>query len=192
MIGKICGYSHWPGFGPAYRVCTPALFSLRRGNQLFPAVKQDLASKLAERLPERGLRLTPIRLRVLEVFHTARRPLSVAQVYFALGQRAADLATVYRTVRAFEKTGLIERVCLSDGLARYLATFHSERHTHAHYLICEVCHDVQMIHECCNKWTREEGPAGFLILGHRLEIFGICEGCRQKREEGRREKDPLP
>lgn len=82
-----------------------------------------------------------------------------------------SIATVYRTVKLFEETGVIERHEFRDGRARYEIV--PEKH-HDHLIDLKsgeviefVSREIEVLQE---KIAREHG---FRLVDHRLELYGI-------------------
>ena len=89
-------------------------------------------------------------------------------------------ATVYRTLAQLVAAGLICRVLLDGGEQHYQTAPRS----HHHHLICIRCDRVVDV-ESCEVSEFAEGIArsqGFAPLTHRLEIYGLCQKCRQRSD----------
>lgn len=87
---------------------------------------------------------------------------------------AGDYSTVYRAVEVFERAGLVERVDLGDGLARYEAP----RRHHEH-VRCDTCGRVAEVPGCALETvSREiEVKTGYRLRGHSLVFSGVCPQC---------------
>ncbi|HVN95050.1 MAG TPA: transcriptional repressor [Syntrophorhabdaceae bacterium] len=93
--------------------------------------------------------------------------------------KAIGQATVYRILRIFAESGIAREVHLGDGVVRYE---HSVGHEHHDHLTCERCGKIieildQRIEEFQKKLAENHG---FVITRHVLNIYGICEECRNK------------
>ncbi|MFN3929590.1 MAG: Fur family transcriptional regulator, partial [Thermoflexus sp.] len=88
-------------------------------------------------LRERGYRVTPQRLMVLEVLRTAEQHMTAEEIHSVLQKRypGVDLSTVYRTLRLFVQLGLLEQHELGGGRRVYEWRTHPD---HGHFL-CERC-----------------------------------------------------
>ncbi|MFO7942005.1 MAG: Fur family transcriptional regulator [Bacillota bacterium] len=145
--------------------------------------------KAREKLREEHYRLTRQREIICGVFaeypdrhFTAEEIRDVAE-----GDRALGLATVYRTLAVLEEVGLIRRVDIGDGIARYeYAAEDSRPHCH---LICLECGAVREI-----EWPALEdvgemlGVDDFEITDQSLIFYGTCPECRAKAESNAEEK----
>jgi Fur family peroxide stress response transcriptional regulator len=101
-----------------------------------PAEVENRVSLFAQALREAGLRLTHQRLEVArEVAGSDLHP-NVEAVYCGVRERVPTISldTVYRTLGALERLGLIDRVGVTGGAARYDANLE-----HHHHFICVRC-----------------------------------------------------
>lgn len=127
-------------------------------------------------LKSSGLKITQARLKLLDIFKRAKKPLSIKQVAQQLGDTNADLVTLYRNVEALDNLGLIKQMKFKDRQAYYeLIT-----ENHHHHLVCKSCGKISDVNECS---VTIQGPKLLKIHGfakvydHSLEFFGICEKC---------------
>lgn len=82
-----------------------------------------------------------------------------------------SIATVYRTVRLFEETGILERHDFGDGRARYER--HPSQH-HDHLIDVENGRVIEFQSPEIENLQREIARRlGFKLTGHRLELFGV-------------------
>ena len=122
---------------------------------------------------EKGLRITDQRKVVARVLSDSEDHPDVE----ALHLRAAaidpgiSIATVYRTVRLFEESGILERHDFGDGRARYEAA--AEEH-HDHLIDVESGQVIEFVDgelEALQKLIAER--LGFRLVDHRMELYGI-------------------
>ncbi len=134
---------------------------------------------MAEQLcAERGVRLTPIRRKVLELVWESHRP---AKAYDLLEkirpfEFAAKPATVYRALEFLIEQGFIHRV---ESLNAFIGCSCSERQHEQLLLICVQCHEVEerpgvAVMEAV---ARELEQAGFMIHRKAIEVHGLCSHC---------------
>ncbi len=64
---------------------------------------------LVARLKSSGLKVTGARVSILEVLSTTTQPSTIEQISLKAGGGACDLVTVYRSMAAFEKAGVVYR-----------------------------------------------------------------------------------
>jgi len=121
----------------------------------------------------KGLRMTGQRRVIAKVLEEATDHPDVEELY----NRAAridgniSIATVYRTVKLLEETGVIERHEFRDGRARYEIV--PEDH-HDHLIDLKSGHVIEFasaeIEALQEKIAREHG---YKLVDHRLELYGI-------------------
>lgn len=134
-----------------------------------------------ERLKASGLKSTRQRKAILAILSADVKPFTAEEIYLALKTEQIDisLSTVYRALETMSKKGVLQQVTLSgDNRMAYTV----DRDAHRHYLVCSRCKKTLPISQCplgaYEKALAKE--TGFLIQGHRLDIFGLCPDCQQK------------
>jgi Fur family transcriptional regulator, ferric uptake regulator len=132
-----------------------------------------MSKTILSRCEAQGLRLTDQRRIIAAVLETADDHPDVEELY----NRAAaidpriSLATVYRTVKLFEESGILEKHEFGDGRARYET---ADRDHHDHLIdmhtgevIEFVDPDIEALQE------RIAAKLGYRLMGHRLELYGL-------------------
>ena len=130
-------------------------------------------SKYEAVLRDAGLRITQPRRVILEVLDKTEGHPDAAQIFeraVAINSRIS-LATVYRTMKALEESGAIERHAFAGGPARFEQAREGGHHDHLIDL------DTGQVIEFANptiEALQEEIAArlGYEIVHHRLEIYG--------------------
>lgn len=121
---------------------------------------------------ERGLKMTGQRRLIARVLSEAVDHPDVEELYrraLALDARVS-IATVYRTVRLLEEKGILERHDFGGGRARYEATEHGPHHHLIDVDTGKVLEFSDPEHEALA--TAIAARMGFVLIGHRLELFG--------------------
>lgn len=124
-----------------------------------------------------SLKVTPIRVAVLEYLHDTKTPVDVAEIedYLAHMKIEANTSTVYRILLNFTELGLTKRIEFLEGKARYeLASL-----PHHHHIICKKCGLVADIENCDLSYLEKDitTKTSFAVQSHNLEFFGLCEVC---------------
>ena len=87
------------------------------------------------------------------------------------------LATVYRTLTLLERVGLVRKLEVGDGIARYELNEKDES-PHCH-LVCAKCNRVIEKSCPCTKKIRNFFEIDdFSITDHSLVLFGLCSECQ--------------
>src|SRR5688572_32284576 len=77
---------------------------------------------LVARLKTSGLRVTGPRIAILEALAASTQPSTIEQLFVKAGSTTCDLVTIYRSMAAFEKAGVVYRSGFSErGAALYNA-----------------------------------------------------------------------
>jgi Fur family transcriptional regulator, ferric uptake regulator len=148
---------------------TRAAAAIRRG----PITNAPQISELEELCIRKGMRMTDQRRVIARVLSDADDHPDVEEVHrraAAIDDRIA-IATVYRTVRLFEDSGILERHDFRDGRSRYEQV--SEEH-HDHLIDVQSGEIIEFRNEDIERLqdivARE---LGFRLVDHRLELYGV-------------------
>jgi len=134
----------------------------------------------------RGLKLTPVRKAILEIFCRRNNELLKAGELFDLvreRQAKTNFSTIYRNLEILVQCGCVERV-FYEGSFSYKAIAAGSGHRQ-HHMICTICHKTEPLPYCPVKDLEIslQKSDGFLPLDHRIEIYGHCKTCRLQKEE---------
>ncbi len=131
------------------------------------------ADTITKRCEAQGLRMTGQRRTIASVLEGADDHPDVDELYAraaAIDPRIS-IATVYRTVKLFEESGILERVDFGDGRARYED---AEREHHDH-LIDVTTGDVVEFFDPEIEALQEKiaRRLGYRLQGHRMELYAV-------------------
>ena len=122
---------------------------------------------------EKGMRMTEQRRVIARVLSVAEDHPDVEEIH----RRAAEIdnrisiATVYRTMRLFEESGVVERHDFQDGRARYEEA--TEIH-HDHLIDLRSGEVIEFMNEEIEALQRKIAEQhGFKLVDHRLELYGV-------------------
>ena len=142
------------------------------------AVSPKGERSLTETLRERGYRLTPQRLLVLEAIEASDDHISAEEIHSQAHARYPymNISTVYRTLDLLKEQGLVAESDLGGG--RFL--YHPVGKAHHHHLVCRKCGKVQDIEASAFESLRSELKSryGFNAVFDHMAIFGTCKSCR--------------
>ena len=125
---------------------------------------------------------------ILDTFFRSERHLSVDDLHQMVQKRRPEIGrtTVYRTLKLLQAAGLAQELAL-DGQSRFEREYKRAHHDH---FICKSCGEIFEFSNPEIERIQDEIAAGigFVIEGHRHQIFGLCRRCaaRSAREEARR------
>ncbi|HEY9864889.1 MAG TPA: Fur family transcriptional regulator [Candidatus Obscuribacterales bacterium] len=116
--------------------------------------------------------------RILTQLKTLKRSVSAQDLYLELRKtnQTMGLATVYRSLDALKREGLIHVRTLTTGEAVYSCMQQDE-----HHLTCVECGRSIPLDECPVHHLEIELQQlhNFKIYYHTLEFFGLCDRCNQ-------------
>jgi Fur family ferric uptake transcriptional regulator len=136
---------------------------------------------IAGRLRARGLKYSPVRQAVLDVFFRGGGHLSIDELTRRVREVAprAAYSTVYRTMKFLVEEGF--------AAARHFggdrALFEPSGAGHHDHLVCTACGEVQEFEDDEIERLQERVAArhGFEMSAHHLELYGACRKCRLRR-----------
>ncbi|MBF9061317.1 transcriptional repressor [Rhodobacterales bacterium HKCCSP123] len=132
-----------------------------------------MTDTIEARCEAKGLRMTEQRRVIAQVLEAADDHPDVEELYARASARdpRISIATIYRTVKLFEESGIIDRLEFGDGRARYED---AERDHHDHLIdmnsgeVIEFC-DPEI--EALQEKIAEK--LGYRLKGHKLELYGV-------------------
>ena len=137
----------------------------------------------AEYLASENLKMTPQRRIILDTLIRQDDHLSSEELYARVKKRDSSIgqATVYRTLKLLSDSGLVEPLDLADGVTRYEPSYGKDHHDH---LICERCgQNIEIMDETIERRQEELAKEhGFILLRHKMYLYGICRDCRTKKK----------
>lgn len=94
------------------------------------------------------------------------------------GERGVGRASVYRVLELLQEHGLVSRIDVGDGIARYELVDPAGRHHH--HLVCEQCGQLVAFQDgdLERSITRLAQRLDFDIEEHEVVLRGSCPDCR--------------
>ena len=122
---------------------------------------------------EKGMRMTEQRRVIARVLSGAEDHPDVEEIH----RRATaidsniSIATVYRTMRLFEESGVVERHDFQDGRARYEEA--TDDH-HDHLIDLRSGEVIEFVNDEIEALQRKIAEQhGYKLVDHRLELYGV-------------------
>jgi Fur family ferric uptake transcriptional regulator len=137
---------------------------------------QSESSRVA--LNAAGTRVTNQRALILEIIRQGKGHLDADEIYRKARKKQPrlSLSTVYRTVQALKKLGLIEELHFNDSHHHYEAKPATEHH----HLVCLGCGQVIEFQYPLSRLKRNIVEARhFEIVDTEIRMTGYCSRCRQ-------------
>jgi Fur family transcriptional regulator, ferric uptake regulator len=139
--------------------------------------KEKIMSCLAihsRTLRERGYRMTPQRLAILQALHHGGH-LSPAQIYERVHKTGMTEATVYRTLEFLAGNHVVHPTQVGGGHLAYELAGHDH-----HHLVCRVCGAQMDLEPDSFKEaiSRIALQTGYQVDAGHLTFFGLCPECQ--------------
>ena len=138
-------------------------------------MEQARVERLVALMRNRGVRLTAARRALVEELVAADAHLTAEQLGDRVQASVGEVhrATVYRSLEALERAGVVEHVHLGHGPA----VFHLADDLHQH-LVCESCGAVaEAPAGLLAGAQRRLTTTGFRLRAHHFALLGRCREC---------------
>jgi len=129
-------------------------------------------------LKQHSLRSTPFRVRVLEIF-IGNKEKALSNAFIEKTLADFDRITLYRTLKSFEKSGIIHQAIDGSNDIKYAicndgCTVHTHNDNHAHFL-CSVCNVTTCIDDILS--VPMNIPESYTVEKVHLGLTGVCPDC---------------
>ena len=133
----------------------------------------------AERLAVAGHRRGGARAELLELLGAQRCALSALELEecLAAGDRRVSRASIYRILEELEEVGIVQRVEIGNGIARYEPVGRGT--DHHHHLVCDRCGSLEpftddalerAVHQAAERVPLQ-------VSEHEIVLHGTCRRC---------------
>ena len=135
------------------------------------------SGSIADKLSERGYRMTPQRMMVLSAIESSNDHISAEEIYIQVVAKYphVNISTVYRTLELLKELGLVTETNFGEGRVRY----HPADKGHHHHLVCQECGAIIDLDESVLSSLKSALLQEYKFsadLRH-LAIFGRCVNC---------------
>lgn len=144
---------------------------------------------ISQLIKERGLRMTLPRRAIIDALAEADKYLSAEEIYHKIhaDEPGIGLATVYRTLVLLNKLGIVTKLEIGEGKARYELA-ETEHH---HLIVCERCFKVVKYSDFTTQEKDSfaeleklvEKTYHFAITRHVVQYYGTCPECLKSMKE---------
>ena len=132
-----------------------------------------MVKNIIKRCTQSGLRMTEQRRTVAQVLETSQDHPDVEELYARASKLdpRISIATVYRSVKLFEESGILEKLEFGDGRARYED---ADRDHHDHLIDMQSGKVIEFIDPDIEALQEKIAQRlGYRLKGHRLELYGV-------------------
>ena len=137
-------------------------------------------SEIFNRWRDKGIRITPVREVLVNIFMSANKPLSVSDIVLMINKLGLNpnKTTIYREIVFLTEQEVITEVNLSSRKC-----FYEIKKYHHHHLVCKDCDVVYEVKsdevESAIRKIQEilKNKNSFNNIEHSLEFYGVCSDC---------------
>lgn len=134
---------------------------------------------IRNKLSEKGLRVTPQRLAILEAVMVLNNHPTAEQIIEAIRSNHPNIATgtVYKVLESLVENKLLNRVKTDQGIMRYDAIL--ENHHHLYCTTCDIIEDYkdEELDELLKKYFAEKNIKDFKVEDIVLQVKGTFKKC---------------
>ncbi|MDP4181946.1 MAG: transcriptional repressor [Bacillota bacterium] len=140
-----------------------------------------IGGNYGELLKKENLRNTKHRNSVIEIIAGNGQPIDAESIFLKLKEQniSISLSTVYRVLETLVSKEIVSKTSINcDNKALY----EIKDAQHRHHLMCVKCKKMLSVDGCpLEEYEKAlEDKLGFSIKGHKLEMFGYCQDCKQE------------
>ena len=127
---------------------------------------------IEERCKKAGIRITGQRKLIIEVLQKSKDHPDVEELFKRANaiDNKVSIATVYRTVRLLQDTGILSRLEFNDGKSRFEDAV---REHHDHLIDIDSGEVIEFVDNEIEKIQNKIAERlGYDLVGHKLELYG--------------------
>jgi len=131
-----------------------------------------MSSDIENKCIKRGVRLTDQRKLIAKVMSEASDHPDVDELHKRVSKldSKVSIATVYRTVKLFEESGIVEKHDFKGNKARYEQ---APKEHHDHLIDINTGEITEFVNEDIEKLQKQVAEKlGYKLVDHRLELYG--------------------
>jgi|TARA_A100000164_G_C21714875_1_gene680012 Fur family ferric uptake transcriptional regulator len=129
-------------------------------------------SKIESKCKEKGVRLTEQRKVIAEILSNSKDHPDVDELHKRVAEvdKKISIATVYRTVKLFEESGILEKHDFKGGKARYEQ---SQDEHHDHLIDINSGDIIEFVDAEIEELQKKVATKlGYKLVDHKLELYG--------------------
>jgi Fur family transcriptional regulator, ferric uptake regulator len=138
------------------------------------------SSRATAQLRDAGHRRGPARTAVIDFLDRQSCAVGAQEIHDELRSlgRPIGLASVYRVLETLAEHGLLQRLDVGDGVARFEPARMDDEHHH--HLVCDGCGKVEpFADDRLEQVLRDvEERSGYAVAAHDVVLRGACTSCK--------------
>ena len=131
-----------------------------------------MSNEIENKCIEKGVRLTDQRKLIAQIMSESNDHPDVDELHKRVNKLDSkiSIATVYRTVKLFEESGIIAKHDFKGNKSRYEQTTHEH---HDHLIDINTGEIIEFVNEDIEKLQKKVSEKlGYKLVDHRLELYG--------------------
>ena len=131
-----------------------------------------MTSEIETKCLKKGVRLTEQRKLIAKIMSDSEDHPDVDELHKRVSKLDSkiSIATVYRTVKLFEESGIVAKHDFKGNKARYE---HTTQEHHDHWIDVNTGEITEFVNEDIEKLQKEVAEKlGYKLVDHRLELYG--------------------
>jgi len=157
---------------------TNVITPFKKSNHIHQQCADAALSVAEDTCNSRGVRLTKLRRRVLELVWSSHEPVKAYDILDILRDEHSGSAppTVYRALEFLQEEGMVHRI---ESLNAYVGCGAPDHNHASQFLICQSCGAAAEMNdtEIRNLIADKAADMGFKIYEEIIEIKGVCSQC---------------
>ncbi|MFI3141196.1 MAG: Fur family transcriptional regulator [Clostridia bacterium] len=131
-----------------------------------------------------SMKKTKARIAVLTLLQNSDEPQSALEIYDHLIKldEKVNQSTVYRILETFVENAMIKKIHYSDESIAYYERI-DEDNSDLDTSVCLSCKKRSFLKpSVINQVDLQQQTSGFTVKSHRMEIYGYCKECTDKKD----------
>jgi Fe2+ or Zn2+ uptake regulation protein len=143
-----------------------------------------MADEIKTKIKQLGYRMTPQRQAIINRVTCPGPSLTAAEIWERVRGDFPDISldTVYRNLNVLVDIGVLTPIA---GAGKDGTRYELSHSNHHHHIVCLKCGNAACIDLCLidSQFLKTVGDLGYELVRHNIELFGVCEKCRNSREK---------
>jgi Fur family peroxide stress response transcriptional regulator len=129
-----------------------------------------------DKIKEEGLRITPQRVRIVELLFELSHP-TADRIYVTMAEQFpyVSQATVYNTLKMLKEIGVVSELSYGDKSSHFELT--ETVHWHLYCNVCGEIYDLE-VNETEALMAVGTNHGAFQVDSCRIEFYGVCKNCK--------------
>jgi Fur family ferric uptake transcriptional regulator len=137
--------------------------------------KTNVEARSRETLKQVRLRVTRVRVSVLDTMRNTHAPVTHRELVRRLSRRGHDRATIFRTLATLARVGLVRRIDVGDHVWRFsLAEATGEWMAH---FVCTKCGQIEFLTGVELRVAMVREPRAIAKREVDVHVHGRCDAC---------------